>query len=192
MEKEELVKKYGINLQKLEEEQVKLAKQLEIKDKIDFTIADKFGAFFNTFIKNKILSCAIICDKDYEIIDRAYAFEKVSFPYIAGFRAYREKWCDPKTKEVEVRHIPTGFMMIDQKVFQKMILAGVPEYSEYNDVDGLEYQYFDFFQTKVRMGKYESEGWGFCSLARELGFKIYLNTGIVNGHIGNYLYEAKL
>lgn len=110
----------------------------------------------------------------------------------SGFRAYREKWCDPKTKEVEVRHIPTGFMMIDQKVFQKMILAGVPEYSEYNDVDGLEYQYFDFFQTKVRMGKYESEDWGFCSLARELGFKIYLNTGIVNGHIGNYLYEAKL
>lgn len=90
MEREELIKKYGIDVPKLEKEQLKLAKQLEIKDKIDFSLADRFGAFFNTFIGNKILSCVIICDKNYEIVDRAYAFEKVSFPYLAGFRAYRE------------------------------------------------------------------------------------------------------
>lgn len=90
MEREELIKKYGIDIFKLEKEQVKLAKSLEIKDKIDFSLADKFGAFFNTFIKNKILSCVIVCNKNYEVIDRAYAFEKVNFPYLAGFRAYRE------------------------------------------------------------------------------------------------------
>jgi len=90
MESEKLVKKYGIDLEKLEKEQIKLAEQLEIKDKIDFSLADKFGAFFNTFIKNKILSCIIVCNKDYEVIDRAYVFEKTSFPYLAGFRAYRE------------------------------------------------------------------------------------------------------
>ncbi len=99
MEREELIEKYGIDVLKLEKEQEKLAKQLEIKDKIDFSLADNFGAFFNTFIKNKILSCVIVCrpvlekdnnKKGYEIIDRAYAFEKVNFPYLAGFRAYRE------------------------------------------------------------------------------------------------------
>jgi len=90
MEREELIKKYGINIEKLENEQLELAKKLEIKDKIDFSLADKFGAFFNTFIKNKILSCVIVCSKDYEVLDRAYSFEKTSFPYIAGFRAYRE------------------------------------------------------------------------------------------------------
>lgn len=90
MEKEELVKRYNIDINKLEQEQLKLAKQLEIRDKIDFLLADKFGAFFNTFIKNKILSCIIVCNKNYEIIERAYAFEKLSFPYLAGFRAYRE------------------------------------------------------------------------------------------------------
>jgi deoxyribonuclease V len=90
MEKEELIKKYNIDLESLEKEQIKLAKQLEIKDRIDFSLADKFGAFFTTFIGNKILSCIIICDKNYELVDRAYAFEKVMFPYLAGFRAYRE------------------------------------------------------------------------------------------------------
>jgi len=90
MEREELIRKYKIDVDKLEKEQEKLAKQLEIKDSMDFSIADRFGAFSNTFIKNKILSCIIVCNKNYEIIDRAYVFEKVNFPYLAGFRAYRE------------------------------------------------------------------------------------------------------
>ena len=71
-------------------QQLKLAKELIIKDKIDFELADKFGAIDNTFINNKILSCIIVCDKTFEIIDRAYVFEKVTFPYLPGFRSYRE------------------------------------------------------------------------------------------------------
>lgn len=90
MESKKLIENYGINLERLEKEQIKLAEQLEIKDKIDFNLADKFGAFFNTFIKNKILSCIIVCNKEGEVIDRAYVFDKTNFPYLAGFRAYRE------------------------------------------------------------------------------------------------------
>lgn len=90
MDREELIKRYDIDIPKLEKGQLKLAKQLKIKDKINFSLADKFGAFFNTFVRSKILSCAIVCNKNYEIVDRAYAFEKVNFPYLAGFRAYRE------------------------------------------------------------------------------------------------------
>ena len=63
---------------------------MEIKDKIDFSLADRFGAIDIVFIKNKILCCIIVCDKDYEIVDRAYVYGKVRFPYLAGFRAYRE------------------------------------------------------------------------------------------------------
>ena len=88
--KQELSKKYGINFEKLEEEQIKLSKDLEIKDKIDFNLAERFGAIDNIFIKNKILSCIIVCDKDFEVIDRAYFYDKVKFPYFPGFRAYRE------------------------------------------------------------------------------------------------------
>ena len=100
MDKEELIKKYNINIEELEKEQLELAKKLEIKDKIDFSLADKFGAFVNTFIGNKILSCVIVCNcsllgkdggkRECEIIDRAYFFDKARFPYLAGFRAYRE------------------------------------------------------------------------------------------------------
>jgi deoxyribonuclease V len=88
--REELIKKYEIDIEKLKQEQTKLSKGLEIKDKIDFNLADRFGAIENTFIKNKLLSCIIVCNKDFEIIDRAYVLEKIRFPYIPGFRNYRE------------------------------------------------------------------------------------------------------
>jgi len=88
--KEELSKKYRIDFDKLEKEQIKLAKELELDDKIDFSLVDRFGAVDSIFIKNKLLSCFIVCDKDFEIIDRAYVFDKIKFPYFPGFRSYRE------------------------------------------------------------------------------------------------------
>jgi len=88
--KEELAKKYNLDFDKLEIEQIKLAKQLEIKDSIDFSLSDRFAAVDSIFINNKILSCIIVCNEDFEIIDRAYAYEKIRFPYLPGFRAYRE------------------------------------------------------------------------------------------------------
>jgi deoxyribonuclease V len=99
MDKKELIEKYGIDLEKLEKEQLELAKNLEIKDKIDFSLADSFGAVDISFIKNQILVSIIVCKpllegedgkKECEIIDRAYFLDKVHFPYLAGFRAYRE------------------------------------------------------------------------------------------------------
>lgn len=108
------------------------------------------------------------------------------------FKVYRDKWADPVTKEVEVRHVPTGFMMIDKSVFQKMIMAGAPTYAEWDDIDKKEKTYYDFFQTGVRNGLYESEDWGFCSLANSIGIKTYLNTSVVNGHVGVHHYEVKL
>ena len=99
LRKKELSKKYNIDFDKLEEEQKMLAKNLVIKDKIDFSLAEKFGAFDTMFIKNNILCCFIVCDKNYEIIDRTYVFEKVKFPYIPGFRGYRELPTMIKTME---------------------------------------------------------------------------------------------
>jgi len=87
---QELIKKYGLDIEKLKQEQIKLAKELKIKDKIDFSLADRFGAFDNTFIGNKMLACVVVCDKDMEVVDMAYSFEKVRFPYLPGFRNYRE------------------------------------------------------------------------------------------------------
>jgi len=86
----EIIKKYKIDIEKLKLEQIKLSKELEIKDKIDFSLADKFGAIDNVIIKNKIISCAIVCDKNFDILDKAYVVSKLRFPYIPGFRNYRE------------------------------------------------------------------------------------------------------
>jgi deoxyribonuclease V len=90
MERDEIAKKYGIDLAKLEKEQEKFAKELVLKDNMDFKLAERFGAVNSIFVKNKIISSIIVCDKNLEVLDRAYSCEKVSFPYIPGFRAYRE------------------------------------------------------------------------------------------------------
>jgi deoxyribonuclease V len=99
MDREELIKKYDVDVEKLEQEQLELAKKLEIKDKIDFSLADTFGAVDITFIQNKILVSIVVCKgllenedgkKECEVLDRAYFLDKVRFPYLAGFRAYRE------------------------------------------------------------------------------------------------------
>ena len=90
MEFDEVIKKYGIDVKKLEEEQLKLAKQLEIEDQIDFSLADNIAAVDTNFIQNKILSSITIVDKDFEILDQTYFLDKVRFPYLPGFRAYRE------------------------------------------------------------------------------------------------------
>ncbi|MBS3093257.1 endonuclease V [Candidatus Pacearchaeota archaeon] len=88
--KQEIGKRYHINFYKLEKEQEKLAKGIVVKDSFDISLAERFGAFDTIFINNKILCCFIVCDSQYEIIDRAYVFEKAKFPYVSGFRNYRE------------------------------------------------------------------------------------------------------
>jgi len=89
MEKEELAKRYDIDFKKLEQEQIKLSKTLEIKDKIDLKSIDKIGAIENLIIKNKIISTIVVVDKDNEIIEQAYFLDKLRFPYIYGFESYR-------------------------------------------------------------------------------------------------------
>ena len=90
MEPEEIAKKYGLNLKKLEREQEKLAKELKIEDSIDFSVADKIAAIDNAFFQNKIVSACVVVNKDMEILEQEYFSDKMKFPYIAGFRAYRE------------------------------------------------------------------------------------------------------
>lgn len=86
---EELIKKYNINLESLKNEQEKLSKQLSIKDSADFNEITKIGAIETTFIENKIIA-GIVVLMNNEIIEQEYHTDKLKFPYIPGFRAYRE------------------------------------------------------------------------------------------------------
>jgi len=90
MEEAELIKKYNLDLNALKKEQIKLAKSLQIKDIVDFSTIDKIGAVENIITKNKILSVVIVCDKEFNILEQQYFLDSLRFPYIHGFRAYRE------------------------------------------------------------------------------------------------------
>jgi deoxyribonuclease V len=90
MKPEEIAKKYGIDLNKLEKEQKKMAEQLEIKDSMDFSAVERIGAIDNAFFQNKIISACIVASPEMEILEQEYFSDKMRFPYISGFRAYRE------------------------------------------------------------------------------------------------------
>lgn len=86
---EELIKRYNIDIKKLEQEQIKLAKNLEIEDTQDFENINRIAGIENIFVKNNIIS-AIVIIEDGEMTEQEYFSDRIKFPYISGFRAYRE------------------------------------------------------------------------------------------------------
>jgi hypothetical protein len=94
-----------------------------------------------------------------------------------------------------VKYIGTGFIMVKRCVFEKMI-------SEYGDemifkVDGPPDKFgFDFWPVGVYKYKdgtrrYLSEDWYFCQRARDLGFTIYGDNGVILKHSGSAVYPLK-
>jgi deoxyribonuclease V len=90
MDEQELASKYGLDIEALKKEQIKLAKILSIKDNDDFSLAIRFGGISNLIVGNQIISAVIVCDKDCNILEQQYFLDKLRFPYIHGFRSYRE------------------------------------------------------------------------------------------------------
>lgn len=88
----EIIARYNIDLNKLEQEQTKLAKAISLKDSINFNLAERVAGIENVFVKNKIIS-AIVILQDGEVINQQYFEDKIRFPYIPGLRAYRELPC---------------------------------------------------------------------------------------------------
>ncbi len=158
--KEMLIKKYNLDFDKLEKEQLKIAKELQIKDKIDFKLADRFGAIDNIFINNKLLSCFIVCDKDYEIIDRAYSFERVKFPYLPGFRNYRElpvmlEVFEKISEKPDVIFVPAqGIIHPRLGLASHFSLAtGIPAIGVSNSIVDCEVQKDDILKQGKKVGK---------------------------------------
>lgn len=92
--------------------------------------------------------------------------------------------------EVQVNHVPTGFLKIDLDVL-KTLAEKVPKYRYDTGVEGSEVElHADLFPTGIRNGAYMSEDWGFCELCREHNIPIFLNTKIVVDHTGStYKYS---
>jgi deoxyribonuclease V len=79
----------GINQKELEEEQKKFANEIKLED-IDTESLKTIGGCYITYIANKIIVAIVVMDRNYEIIEEKFVYEKASFPYFSGFLSYRE------------------------------------------------------------------------------------------------------
>ena len=77
-----------INVGKLKEEQLKLAKEVILKD--SFSKVSLIGGCDQAFVNDDIISGVVVCDKNMEIMKKEYAVVKAKLPYIPGFLFYRE------------------------------------------------------------------------------------------------------
>lgn len=88
----------------------------------------------------------------------------------------------------EVRMQATGCMAIHRRVFEKMAEKSVVHLCHTQGI-----KFFPFFtpMEKEIDGEwmYLSEDWAFCERARDLGFKVWLDTTIRLGHIGPKVYD---
>jgi len=108
-------------------------------------------------------------------------------------KQFKSKITEENKKQLECSYIATGFMLIQQKVFTKLIktygdsikyINDIPAYSSYT----INNELYDFFQTKIIDKKYVSEDYGFCKLWESIGGKIYTDLTIKLNHIGNMTY----
>jgi hypothetical protein len=93
----------------------------------------------------------------------------------------------------KVRHLATGFMMIERRVIEKMMLA-FPSTKYTDDVNYLEesqnkYAY-TLFDTAVEDGHYLSEDWLFCERWRKMGGDVYIDVSIKLSHSGTENYDG--
>ena len=95
---------------------------------------------------------------------------------------------------VELEAGPTGLMLIDRRVFEK-IIKNHPNLKIKNKATptadkSLEF-YYNFFDFGFDNHYATGEDISFCKLAKENDFKIYANTESTTKHHGSYAWEGK-
>lgn len=77
-----------LNVAKFKEEQLKLAKEVILRD--SFSKVKLIGGCDQAFIDDDVISGVVVCDKDMEIVEKKYAVLNAQIPYVPGFLFYRE------------------------------------------------------------------------------------------------------
>lgn len=91
---------------------------------------------------------------------------------------------------IEVRALPTGFMMIKREVFESLEHL-VPNYPDPYAENPEEAEVTKiFFDTSMRGDDYLSEDYHFCYLYRDNGGKVYWAPWVVLNHIGTYTFQG--
>jgi hypothetical protein len=93
-----------------------------------------------------------------------------------------------------LRHVGTGFMLINRIVFEAFVeeLGDEIGYME----DEIDRQRWAFFWMPIvadekGIPRLKSEDWHFCDQARALGFKVYGDTKVLLKHIGDAVYPLE-
>jgi len=88
---------------------------------------------------------------------------------------------------IEVAELGTGFLMIHRDVFIA-IRNQFPENTYKNESDEADGEYYDYFRVGVFDGRYLSEDYYFCAIARKAGFKVFCDTTALVRHAGRAVY----
>ena len=95
---------------------------------------------------------------------------------------------------VELEAGPTGLMLIDRKVFEKIMkkypYLKIKNKATPNAEKSHEF-YYNFFDFGFKDGYAIGEDVSFCRLARGSNFKIYANTESITQHHGSWAWEGK-
>lgn len=103
------------------------------------------------------------------------------------FAEYKQKYAAPNG-EVEVIHAPAGFLAIHTNVF-KRLKEVVNSYQQRDFRTGKISTAYEFFPMRIKNNVLESEDWAFCSIAREAGIPIFLNTNVILSHSGTHTFK---
>lgn len=89
---------------------------------------------------------------------------------------------------MQVMYVGFGFSLIAREVFEKMREVLGKEIT-YRD-DATRRIEWDFWPVGIhqKSGRWLSEDWWFCHRAAELGYKVYLDTKCLVGHIGQIIF----
>ena len=97
---------------------------------------------------------------------------------------------------VEVKHVATGFMMIQRETIEKLMRAY--SFTKFKDNTGCflkphEQPFcYALFDCGVEEGEYLSEDWMFCNRWRKIGGSIYMNITTALTHTGSVDYKGNL
>ena len=100
-----------------------------------------------------------------------------------------------KKNVAEVKHVPTGFMMIQRNTIEKMMEAYTS--TKYTDDVGFledhENKYaFALFDCGVEDNHYLSEDWLFCNRWNKIGGSLWIDVSINLSHSGLEDYHGSL
>lgn len=117
-----------------------------------------------------------IVTSPHDITGGVYALK--GFPSAANFN---------REKDGSVRHLPTGFLCVTRRVFEKLKLTSLSYQGKNAAGDSVFYS--QFYPCGVYGIEYESEDWAFCRKAREAGFSLHLDETVTLGHVGSHVYR---